>query len=362
MKDTNPKDAIGVRKWRQFFVVPRQVLWEVGVGMLEGALKYGRHNYRASGVRASVYCDAAMGHIEQFIEGEDVDKDSGLSHVTKAICSLVVLRDAMLNDFWQDDRPPKIKDMDALRDRLQKTVEGNFERYKDKNPHHYAHLGDGAPYRQEVIEVEPNAHEWEAEAARVFYDGPTPSEHVITLPGVTSQAVAEALSKMNVSGVRVGEIEQWNATPADFQDQEILATARMGVVAHEVDGVRILHPDDPHFDVEHVFESLTSKQFCRLVVNEAGPGALSGLNCMSKSGNLTIYNPAAFDTAARALISRISAQPLCTVELRWAVAWADRRSRVSPADWRRAIPDLVDAQLKPNHGMMKPRGDVKWQD
>lgn len=351
MKDTNPKDAIGVRKWRQFFVVPRQVLWEVGVGMLEGALKYGRHNYRASGVRASVYCDAAMGHIEQFIEGEDVDKDSGLSHVTKAICSLVVLRDAMLNDFWQDDRPPKIKDMDALRDRLQKTVEENFERYKDKNPHHYAHLSDGAPYRRDdgvTVDLEELSGVG-YEMPTVLYDGPTPSEHVITLPGVTSQAMAEALT-------------HWNATPADFQDQEILATARMGVVAHEVDGVKILHPDDPHFDVEHVFESLTSKQFCRLVVHEAKDGTISGLNCASKSGNLTIYNPAAFDVAARALISRISAQPLCTVELRWAVAWADRRSRVSPGDWRRAIPELVDAQLKPYHGMMKPRGDVKWQD
>lgn len=139
MKDTNPKDAIGVKKWRQFMVVPRQVLWEVGVGMLEGALKYGRHNYRAAGVRASVYCDAAMGHIEHFIEGEDIDKDSGLSHVTKAICSLVVLRDAMMNDFWQDDRPPKIKDMDALRDRLQAKVEENFVRWADYNSEYFQH-------------------------------------------------------------------------------------------------------------------------------------------------------------------------------------------------------------------------------
>jgi len=146
-KDSNPKDAIGVAKWRQFMVVPRQVLWEVGVGMLEGALKYGRHNYRASGVRASVYCDAALGHIEQFIEGEDVDKDSDLSHVTKAICSLIVLRDAMMNDFWVDDRPPKIKDMDALRDRLQREVTRNFERYADKDPKHYMDAVDGAPYR-----------------------------------------------------------------------------------------------------------------------------------------------------------------------------------------------------------------------
>ena len=156
-KDTNPKDAIGTKKWRQFMVVPRQVLWEVGVGMLEGALKYGRHNYRGAGVRASVYCDAALGHIEQFIEGEDIDQDSGLSHVTKAICSLVVLRDAMMNDFWTDDRPPKIANLDALRDRLQRKVEENFERWADKAPHHYTEVEDGSPYRVARTTDEMNA-------------------------------------------------------------------------------------------------------------------------------------------------------------------------------------------------------------
>lgn len=146
-KDTNPKDAIGVAKWRQFMTVPRQVLWELGVAMLEGALKYGRHNYRASGVRASVYLDAAYGHLDQFCEGENVDQDSGLSHVTKAIASLVVLRDAMMNDFWVDDRPPAIKDLDGVRDFLQAKVVENLERYADKDPHHYTQQEDGAPYQ-----------------------------------------------------------------------------------------------------------------------------------------------------------------------------------------------------------------------
>ena len=41
-------------------------------------------------------------------EGEDIDIDSQLSHVTKAIASLVVLRDAMMNDMMEDDRPPAI--------------------------------------------------------------------------------------------------------------------------------------------------------------------------------------------------------------------------------------------------------------
>jgi len=147
-KDTNPKDAVGTRKWRQFMVVPRQVLWEIGVGMLEGALKYGRHNYRASGVRASVYVDAAIGHLDQFVEGEDVDRDSGLSHVTKAICSLVVLRDAMMNGFWEDDRPPKVANLAGVRDRLQAKVEEIFDRYQGVDAHHYTQSGDGAPYQE----------------------------------------------------------------------------------------------------------------------------------------------------------------------------------------------------------------------
>ncbi len=129
-KDTNPKDAVGIKKWRQFTTVPQTVVSEVGVAMLEGARKYGRHNYRVAGVRASVYVDAAMGHLAQWWEGEDIDADSNLSHVVKAIASLVVLRDSMLQDMLTDDRPPKAK-LDAVRDDLQKVVDAMFERWPE---------------------------------------------------------------------------------------------------------------------------------------------------------------------------------------------------------------------------------------
>lgn len=129
-KDTNPKDGFGVRKWRQYATVPVTVMWEVGVGMLEGAFKYGRHNYRVAGVRASVYVDAAKGHIDQWWEGEDIDKDSGLSHITKAICSLVVLRDAMIQNMLNDDRPPKAN-LDRVRGEMQTAVDRLFEKYPD---------------------------------------------------------------------------------------------------------------------------------------------------------------------------------------------------------------------------------------
>lgn len=105
VKDTNPKDAVGIKK-APLSTVSAPVMMEVGVAMMEGALKYGRHNYRDSGVRASVYYDALMRHMMAWWEGEDTDPESGLSHVTKAIAGLTVLRDAMIRGKMVDDRPP----------------------------------------------------------------------------------------------------------------------------------------------------------------------------------------------------------------------------------------------------------------
>lgn len=108
-KDTNPKDAIGIAKV-PYSTVPSEVIAEVGLAMMEGALKYGRHNYRVAGVRASVYHDAAKRHLDQFWEGQDIDTDSGLSHLVKAIACCVVLRDSQFRGNWVDDRPPTLPD------------------------------------------------------------------------------------------------------------------------------------------------------------------------------------------------------------------------------------------------------------
>ncbi len=143
-KDTNPKDSVGVRKWRQLSVIPCTVIWEMGVGMLEGARKYGRHNYRVAGVRGSVYFDAAIGHIMQWWEGENIDEESQLHHITKAICTLIVLRDAQIQGKFVDDRPPRT-DLDQLRGDLQKAVDEIFERYPDALPAYLEgdqHTGD----------------------------------------------------------------------------------------------------------------------------------------------------------------------------------------------------------------------------
>lgn len=128
-KQSNPKIEEGSKKWRQYMTIPVVVLWEVGAAMLEGARKYGRHNFRAEGVLVSTYIGAAKGHIDQFVEGEDIDSDSGLHHLSKAIASLMVLRDGMLNNKCVDDRPPKVKNLNGVRKSLQKQVDALFKKY-----------------------------------------------------------------------------------------------------------------------------------------------------------------------------------------------------------------------------------------
>ena len=70
-------------------------------------------------------------------EGQDFDPDeksAGLSHVTKAIASLVVLRDAMMQDMMTDDRPPKSK---PFMEELNRVAGEVIDKNADKSPEHY---------------------------------------------------------------------------------------------------------------------------------------------------------------------------------------------------------------------------------
>lgn len=126
-KLSNPKDAVGTAK-SPASVIPRGVVQELGLAMLEGARKYGRHNYRNAGVRASVYFDAANRHLDAWWEGEDIDPDSGLSHIIKCIASLTVLRDSMMHANWTDDRPPKMSNRAWLAE-LNEKAKAVIEKY-----------------------------------------------------------------------------------------------------------------------------------------------------------------------------------------------------------------------------------------
>ena len=127
-KPTNPKDAIGSGK------IPLHLWPETAtvlgcLGLLDGALKYGRSNFRAIGVRATIYVDATKRHLNAWLEGEDEDPGSGLPHLAHALACLAILADAMaagkLNDDRQfvggyrrlvEDMTPHVKRLKALHD------------------------------------------------------------------------------------------------------------------------------------------------------------------------------------------------------------------------------------------------------
>lgn len=139
-KPTNPKDTVAIGKV-SMSVLPANVMLEVATAMMEGACKYGRHNYRSAGVRSSIYYDATMRHLTAWWEGEDIDDVSSLSHITKAISSLVVLRDAMLNDMLTDDRPPRPKvQIGKHIEALNEICASLIERHKGADVTHYTEV------------------------------------------------------------------------------------------------------------------------------------------------------------------------------------------------------------------------------
>lgn len=101
----NPKDALGTAK-APLHLIPQTALVAASMAFLEGREKYGQFNWRVTGVRASVYQAALLRHMAAWFDGEDIDPDSGLSHLWKAIACLAILIDASELGVLEDDRPP----------------------------------------------------------------------------------------------------------------------------------------------------------------------------------------------------------------------------------------------------------------
>lgn len=134
-KDTNPKDGIGAAKL-PLSLVPATALAYAALAHLDGASKYGKWNWRAAGVRASIYADAAMRHLERWFNGEDNDADSGLPHLAHVLACVNILIDAKELGKLTDDRPPAA-DLDRLFAELTPHVARMAEKYADKSPKHY---------------------------------------------------------------------------------------------------------------------------------------------------------------------------------------------------------------------------------
>lgn len=138
-KDTNPKDAIASNKVPLDIVPPITTVY-ASLGHLEGSLKYGKWNWRISGVRASVYIGALKRHIAKYESGEDISKE-GVPHLANALACIGILLDAKLVGKLTDDRGPRSTMLADVMDGLEEDIARLRERFKDCTPKHYS-IGD----------------------------------------------------------------------------------------------------------------------------------------------------------------------------------------------------------------------------
>lgn len=102
-KLSNPKDTIGNDKL-PLHLWPTTATAMGSIGLLEGAVKYGRLNWRHTGVRASIYIDACKRHLDAWMEGEETAPDSGVPHLANALACLAIIVDAQAAGKLTDDR------------------------------------------------------------------------------------------------------------------------------------------------------------------------------------------------------------------------------------------------------------------
>lgn len=84
-------------------LIPTDALFGIAAALSYGAKKYDRHNFR-KGIAYSRLVAACMRHLSVFNEGEELDSESGLSHLDHAMATLAMLKFMTVNKSDMDDR------------------------------------------------------------------------------------------------------------------------------------------------------------------------------------------------------------------------------------------------------------------
>lgn len=100
--DINPKDRIGTDKL-PLDLWPAVATAEGSIALLNGALKYGRNNWRVTPIRATIYAAALARHMAKWMDGEECDEE-GIPHLGSALACLAILVDAKAAGTLNDDR------------------------------------------------------------------------------------------------------------------------------------------------------------------------------------------------------------------------------------------------------------------
>lgn len=130
----NPKDIVGRGKL-PLHLWPTTATAMGCVAMLNGALKYGRSNWRRIGVKASIYVDACQRHLAAWFEGNETDEE-GVPHLSSALACLAIIVDAQAAGMLTDDRQVSGGHGELVRV-LTPHVQRLRERHADKRPKHW---------------------------------------------------------------------------------------------------------------------------------------------------------------------------------------------------------------------------------
>lgn len=84
-------------------LVPKEAYWGMAAALTFGAQKYAPDNFKL-GIDYRRISDAALRHITAFMDGEELDPESGLSHLDHALASLAMLKYMSVNVPACDDR------------------------------------------------------------------------------------------------------------------------------------------------------------------------------------------------------------------------------------------------------------------
>lgn len=106
IENFDPKGEEGKKKTPLHLLPPSALATAAWVHKL-GADKYEPWNWRHNKVCASTYVGAIKRHLDAWIDGEDNDPESGLTHIAHIIASCNIIIDAGVFGTLVDDRPPK---------------------------------------------------------------------------------------------------------------------------------------------------------------------------------------------------------------------------------------------------------------
>lgn len=135
VKPTNPKDIVAQGKLA-LGLVPDTLIVYAAMAFTEGAIKYGRYNWRIAGVSASVYHDALERHLADWWNGEDLDPQTRVANLASVIACAGIILDAELCGKLTDDRPPSAG-VSGLIDSTGPVIAHLKELFKDYSPKQY---------------------------------------------------------------------------------------------------------------------------------------------------------------------------------------------------------------------------------